>query len=115
VVAPGWLKEILMFQQHFDASDHFASGALRDRTPEPSMGRFRGELFRNMLHRQKQHGNFRPASGYFPSRLQAIHLRHGQVEYDDVGSKLSRLADGVLAVECVAAHRPVGMVLDQAA
>jgi len=103
-----------MFQQHFDASDHFASSAFRDRTSESSMCRFRGEFLRYALHRQKQHGKVRPDAGYFPRGLQAVHLWHRQVEYNHVRGELSGLSDGVLAVERVAADCPVCMVLDEA-
>jgi hypothetical protein len=103
-----------MFQQHFNPADHFASRALRDRASKSSMGRLPGKFFRNILHCQKQQGKFRSLAGYLPRRLQAVHLRHGEIKHDDVGSKLRLLADGVLAVKRVAAHRPVGMVLNQA-
>jgi hypothetical protein len=102
-----------MFQQHFNPADYFASRTLRDRASKSSVGRLPGKFFRNTLHCQKQHGKFRPLAGYLPRRLQAVHLRHGEVEHHNVGSELSRLADGVLAVERVAAHRPVGMTLNQ--
>jgi hypothetical protein len=102
-----------MFQQHFNPADYFASRTLRNRASKSSMGRLPGKFFRNTLHGQKQHGKFRPLAGYLARRLQAVHLGHGEVEHDDVGSELSRLADGVLAVERVATHRPVGMALNQ--
>jgi hypothetical protein len=74
-----------------------------------------GEFVRDLLDGEQQNGNLGHAAGDLARSLKAVHLRHGEIEYDDVRAQLLGFSDRIFSVQRVAAYNPVGVILNQAA
>lgn len=114
-VAANWLEEILMVQQHFNGMHNFTAGVFGKGAATTGVQRLITEFLGNLLHRKEQHGQLGIGTGNLTRRLKSIHLRHGQVQHDDVWFQCLDFVHGFMSVTCVGAYCPTTMSFNQPA
>ena len=66
-----------------------------------------------LVHGQHDHFGARPAALDLPQAIQPVHLRHGQVEQQQVRLQLLKQLESLFAVSRFAYHRKVRVALQQ--